>query len=324
MSSTTTGALTNTTPALVDTPLLAALERDGYVRIPSLLNYRQLSTLRAASENITNLAREGNWPHGIRTVPKQFPPWPKDPPDEKDGGIWGVQHLLHPSMPGRDAFAEIYFSDAVLDIVKELVGLKHATNGDEMLVMELFNMLVSPTGKRDFELCWHRDDVRPDVSSEEEQRQLAEKSPEGRQLHAQYNIALYEDASLMIVPGSHRRPRTQVERQADPYAPELPGQVTVALQPGDGLFYDSNILHRGAYQGIDTETEIGRMTLHGSVGLAGHGKGRARQVLQHSVGEWVDQAQFSIGGSIGERAESMRKRLVSMGRGDDVGFSLEG
>ena len=47
-------------------------------------------------------------------------------------------------MPGRDTFAEIYFSDVILDLVKELVGLEGTQNDDEMLVMELFNLLVSP------------------------------------------------------------------------------------------------------------------------------------------------------------------------------------
>ena len=66
------------------------------------------------------------------------------------------------------------------------------------------------------------------------------------------------------------------------------------------------------------------MTLHGSVGLAGHGNERARQVLQHAVGEWVDRAQFSMGGAKGQRAEAMRKRLVDMGSGKDLGYSLVG
>ena len=227
-------------------------------------------------------------------------------------------------MPGRDSFAELYFSNALLDIVKELVGQTDTLDGDGMLVMELLNLLVSPTGKRDFELCWHRDDVRPDLDPEEERHQLSEKSPDGRQLHAQYNIALYEDSSLIVVPGSHRRIRTPTERNAEPYAAELPGQVTVTLHAGDALFYDSNILHRGVYKGIDAQTEAGRMTLHGSVGLAGHGKQRARQVLQHGVGEWIDKARFTLEGKVGERAENMRRRLVEMGRGDDVGYSLQG
>ena len=70
-------------------PLLDALQRDGFVRIPSLLTHLQLSTLRTAAETATQLARKGEWPH-IRTVPKQFPPWPREPPDEKDCSIWGV------------------------------------------------------------------------------------------------------------------------------------------------------------------------------------------------------------------------------------------
>ena len=324
MSSTTTTVLSNeAAPKPHHKSSLEALRRDGFVHISSLLSAEQLSVLRAASSEITERARNAQWPH-IRTVPKQFPPWPRKPPPEQDGSIWGVQHLLHPLMPGRDTFAKIYFSDAILDIVKELVGLEGTQNDDEMLVMELFNLLVSPSGKKDFELCWHRDDVRPDVGPDEELRQLNEKAPGGRQLHAQYNIALYEDSSLVVVPGSHRRPRTEAERTADPYAPELPGQAVVHMSPGDAVFYDSNILHRGIYSGIDARSETGRMTLHGSVGLAGHGKERARQVLQHGIGEWVGQAQFSVPGEAGERAEGMRKSAIAMGSGDGVGFSLEG
>jgi len=68
------------------------------------------------------------------------------------------------------------------------------------------------------------------LKAQEEQRQLDEKSPGGRQLHAQYNVALYEDSSLIVVPGSHRRVRTPAERDAGPYAQDLPGQVTITLQ----------------------------------------------------------------------------------------------
>ena len=167
MSSPITTTKRELASAVDASPLLDTLQRDGFVRIPSLLTHLQLSTLRAAAETATQLARKGEWPH-IRTVPKQFPPWPREPPDEKDGSIWGVQHLLHPSMPGRNVFIELYFSNALLDIIKELVGQTDTPNGDGMLVMELFNLLVSPTGKRDFELCWHRDDVRPDLDPEEE------------------------------------------------------------------------------------------------------------------------------------------------------------
>ncbi|KAK7890320.1 hypothetical protein LTR67_008206 [Exophiala xenobiotica] len=302
------------------TPYLDALRKDGFVKIPSLISPKLLHALRSACEYTTDRARQGQWPY-VRTVPKQYPPWHQWKPGDN---IWGVQHLLHPDMKTRDTFTELYFSDEILSVVKELVGLKNDPQGYDKLVMELFNLLVSPAEQQDFELCWHRDDVRPDVSPEEEERQLKEKSPDGRQLHAQYNIALFDDASLIVVPGSHRRVRTETERAAAPYEANLPGQLVVELGPGDAVFYDSNILHRGIYEGIDSSHDLGRMTLHGSVGLAGHGTERARQVLQHAVGDWVDRAQFTVDGPKAERAEAMRQRLVAMGSGKDLGYSLVG
>ena len=239
------------------TPYLDALQRDGYVVIPNLLDKHMLLGQKAACRWATDGARQGRWPF-IRTVPKQYPPWPKWEKGESHN-IWGVQHLLHPDMMPRDTFAELYFSDALLDVVKELMGLKDNESADDRLVMELFNLLVSPAENQDFELCWHRDDIRPDVTAEEEARLLKEKSPEGGQLHAQYNIALFDDASLIVVPGSHRRVRTQAERDADPYEPNMPGQLVVELKSGDAVFYNSNILHRGTYKGIDATSELGRM-----------------------------------------------------------------
>ncbi|EEP79317.1 conserved hypothetical protein [Uncinocarpus reesii 1704] len=294
--STTTTTSTETGAA----PYLTALRRDGFVLIPGLISPEQIATLRRAAAKATHLARHGQWPH-IRTVPKQFPPFPTTPPPASEGGIWGVQHLLHPDMPGRTDFANLYFSPKVLDIVEELVGLKGKPPSEvEPLTMELFNLLVSPTC-REFALRWHRDDIPtpPTLPPEEELAQLQAKSPADRpQSHAQYNIALYPDSSLIVVPGSHLRARTQAERDADPFEPDMPGQQVVTLQPGDAVFYDSNIFHRGVYKGTEIpahesdEVEGIRMTLHGSVGLAepveeGKKGVRATVVLQHGVGGWV-------------------------------------
>jgi hypothetical protein len=59
-----------------------------------------------------------------------------------------VQHLLHPSIPGRALFADVCFSDEILDVVRELLGGVL----EEELVIELFNLLVSPSREKDFEL----------------------------------------------------------------------------------------------------------------------------------------------------------------------------
>ncbi|PGH18223.1 hypothetical protein AJ79_00561 [Helicocarpus griseus UAMH5409] len=325
------------------TPHLTSLQRDGYVVIPNLLSPSQLTTLRAVASHAADLARTGKWPH-IRTVPKQFPPWPSTPPPAEEGGIWGVQHLLHPEMPGRDEFANLYFSPRVLEIVEELVGVKKSSASEpEPLTMELLNLLVSPTHVP-FALRWHRDDIPtpPTLSAEDELAALKQKSPPDRpQSHAQYNIPLYDDASLIVVPGSHRRARTQAEREADPYEDNVPGQLVVKLRPGDAVFYDSNIWHRGAYGAVDpaVKSDDGvvkglRLTVHGSVGLAVNDgpagektNARSKVVLQHGVGFWVrreDAAFEGLEGEVKERAERMRKRLIEMGSGEGVGYALEG
>ncbi|KYK54923.1 phytanoyl-CoA dioxygenase [Drechmeria coniospora] len=283
---------------------LADLERDGFVVVKSIVSKERLELLREASGRVEKMARAGQWPH-IRTVGKQFPPWDSTP----EKGIWGVQHLMKPDLPGCDIFADMYFSEEVLSIVRELLQCD-----DDDLVMELFNMLVRPDS--DFELRWHRDDIPATATAEEEMDRLGHPA-----FHAQYNFALWDDRSLVLVPGSHKRARTETERSADPFEKVLPNQLVVHLEPGDIAFYNNNILHRGVY---DCSKE--RVTLHGSVGHAGGSKLRARNVLQHGIGAWVDKVDFSnMKDGDRRRAEAMRARLVRMGgESGEVGYSLQG
>lgn len=272
------------------------LARDGFVRIPSNLTQEQLERLRSACKRSADLARAGKWPF-IRTLPKQFPPWNAD----VSNGIWGVQHLLHPDLPDNGIFASSYFADFIVDAVVEILDCS-----PDDLVMELYNLLIRPD--RDFALRWHRDDIPPTASATEEEERLLEPI-----LHAQWNLALYDDESLIVVPGSHARARTDAERSADAFEDEMPGQAVVRMKAGDIVFYNNNILHRGVYS-----SKIERMTLHGSMGVVGADAARARNVLQHGVGDWVQRCDFS---DIGPSAEEMRARLIAMGSGKDVGFS---
>ncbi|KAK1759743.1 hypothetical protein QBC47DRAFT_372962 [Echria macrotheca] len=191
--------------------------------------------------------------------------------------------------------------------------------------MELFNMLVRPDSDKKWNLVWHRDDIPPSATPSEEEGVLKREA-----WHAQWNLALYRDEALEVVPGSHLRARTDVERRITTLQngdeEEMPGAVKVILEPGDVVFYDSNILHRGVY-----DPAVERMTLHGSVGHVRGSEARARNVLQHGVGVYVADCDFGcLGGETEERAvaEGMRERLVAMGRergGEgDVGYSLEG
>lgn len=289
--------------------LLDRLNRDGFVVVSGALSPSTLEELRQATQRTAALARAGDWPH-VRTLPKQFPPWPEStpgrPPPE---GIWGVQGMMHPDLPDSGAFIKAYFSDAVVGPTKELLGC-----GDDELVMELFNLLVRPDA--DFELRWHRDDIPATATAEEELARLRRPA-----FSAQWNMALYDDESLVVVPGSHLRARTDEERAAGPFEAAMPGQMVVKLTAGDVVFYNNNILHRGVYTAARE-----RMTLHGSAGHVGGSALRARNVLQHGLRGWVDRVDLGVlGGGERARAEHMREMLVKMGReAGDVGFSLEG
>ena len=282
-------------------PLLDQLNKVGYVVIPKLIDEATVEKLRVACAEVTELARAGNWPY-IRTLPKQFPPWPQS---TYVNGVWGVQHLMHPDMPHSAEFVSHYFSDELCNVVKELLQCS-----DEDLVMELFNLLVRPT--KDFELRWHRDDVPPEATSEEEMERLAKPG-----WHAQWNMALYDDASLIVVPGTHARARTEDERNAGPFESNMPGQLIVELGPGDAVFYNNNILHRGKY---DPTKE--RATLHGSMGHVKGGQERARNVLQHGR-DWIGEVKLDgLGAEQQERAKGMRSRLVKLaGEVEVTGFS---
>lgn len=183
--------------------------------------------------------------------------------------------------------------------------------------MELYNLLVRPSDGKDYELRWHRDDIPAMATAEEEIDRLGKPA-----WHAQWNLALCDnDESLIVVPGSHLRARTEPEREAGPFEPAMPGQLVVKLNAGDVVFYNNNILHRGRYDGARE-----RLSLHGSVGHVAGGRLRARNVLQHAVGSWVDGCDFSgLPEKQRSRAEGMRARLVKLGReSGDVGYSLDG
>ncbi|CAP66534.1 uncharacterized protein PODANS_4_9560 [Podospora anserina S mat+] len=165
---------------------LTRLTTHGYVIIPSFLPPSTLSALRTASSTLISLSSAGQWPH-VRTTGKQFPPW--DPSlVPHSAGIWGVQHLLHPSLPlppsQREAFVKLYFSPALLSLSREILSLPPPDG----LVMELFNLLCGPSDGKGFELSWHRDDI-PASATEEEERERVCKPGEVYS-HTQWNLPL--------------------------------------------------------------------------------------------------------------------------------------
>ena len=80
----------------------------------------------------------------------------------------------------------------------------------------------------------------------------------------QWNLALFDDTALMVVPGTHRQALSPKQRevlassgQQRAYIESMPGALRVELKAGDGVAYNSNIVH-----GVDNPRRVKRRTLH--------------------------------------------------------------
>ncbi|KAJ3819476.1 hypothetical protein F5880DRAFT_1099126 [Lentinula raphanica] len=284
-------------------------DTQGFVVVPGLVSSRDFSELRKASQNVISRTREGSWPHR-RTVGKQFPPFDNDHPDS-----WGVQHVMHPDLGESAAvFSDWYTSDALTRVCAELLQCK-----EEDLQLELFNLLINPLS-HSFALRWHRDDVKETALPEEEQAAL-DKWHTG----VQWNTALYEDACLYVVPGSHKVPRTPEQRAHSctldpPDNPlSMPDAKLLTLKAGDTVFYNSNILHCASY---DHTAE--RATLHACMGDARFSAARRRNILQHGL-SWVKDERFRD--QLTPKGKRMLDKLLELQQnfpGDGIGYSLDG
>ncbi|KAH9475212.1 hypothetical protein JR316_0012323 [Psilocybe cubensis] len=244
---------------------------DGYVIIPGLIEGEYRSNLESACERVIAKTRNGSWLHR-RTVGKQFPPYGQDNPDS-----WGIQHLMHPDLK-EPIFVQWYTSPKLLGVATELLGCS-----EEDLQMELLNLLINPES-HDFALRWHRDDIREDATAEEELKAL--------------NIWHYGV------------PRTEAQRKLSsgqiPENPlDMPGAIQITLQPGETVFYNSNILHCATYK-----SDTRRATLHGCMGDAKGGASRARNILQHGL-RWMKGEDFfqTLPNS---NANRMLEKLISL------------
>ncbi|MSP11993.1 MAG: hypothetical protein EXR62_03430 [Chloroflexi bacterium] len=201
-------------------------QEQGYVIVPGL-NPALLEPLRRASA-------------------AKVEEWSKIPLDQASDRYW-VQFR-----PGIDdqAFLDYMASDKLLGTMQDLIGPN--------LVWNALFCLLGAYRRGNWARVWHRDGMNRYNSPEEEVAILMQ-----RQLHAQWNCALYEgDNCLQVIPGSHRRPITAQEvliLRQDPNA-DLPNQVVVELQVGEAVYYNHLLIHRGVYK-----EGLRRETLHGHI-----------------------------------------------------------
>ena len=138
---------------------------------------------------------------------------------------------------------EFYFDDRTLGFTRRLM------DAPDVAPQGMWVLCHSGTG-------WHRDihpiDMAPLDGLQEDIRLNGPP-------YLQWNLPLYDDSYLHVIPGSHLRRNNEAESKKERRmgVVPLPGEIIVDLKAGDGVVYINGILHSATPNGDDK-----RRTLH--------------------------------------------------------------
>ena len=212
---------------------------NGYLIIRQCIPPDRLDELRGSFEALVDRQRE-IWARERG---------PGDPP----GGVWetGAQP--------RVSFDEVVDADTANTVEfclhENTLGVsRQLLSGDEVGVHQL-QLMCNPVSDHPGGTGWHRD-TSPDgdVPLEGVQQDMLSNGPG----YVQWNIPMYDDNVLWVVPGSNREPTTPdqlAQLRKDRLAPP-PGGIPVELKAGDGVVYVNHMLHSGANYGTTLRRTI--------------------------------------------------------------------
>ncbi len=218
---------------------------EGYVILRNVIPADELEALRASYEIL---------------VERQKVIWAQERnPDDPPGGVWEASAqprlLLHQS-PLVDQIdedtasaVEIWLHENTQGASSELLGVSDAAVTEMML-------MCNPVRDRG-PAHWHRDLYPPyGAPLQGYVDDITESGPR----YVQWNLCLYDDEVLWVIPGSHTRLNTARENEllrTNRHIP-FPGSVQTHLNAGDGVAYILPILHWGS----NYSTKM-RRTIHG-------------------------------------------------------------
>ncbi len=219
---------------------------EGYVILRGVIPPQQLEGLQRAHEVL---------------VERQKEIWARERgPDDPPGGVWETHAqprlnlgALADQIDAQTIGAvEIWLHENMQGVSSRLLGVEDAAV-TEMMVM------CNPV--RDHETAghrgWHRDFYPPHTAP---LQGYADDILENGPRYVQWNLPLYDDNVLWVVPGSHARLNTAEENAAlnsDARTP-VPGAVQTHLAAGDGVAYILPLLHWGSRYNAKM-----RRTIHG-------------------------------------------------------------
>ena len=219
---------------------------EGYVILRQVIPPHQLADLRRAYELL---------------VERQKVIWARERgPDDPPGGVWETNaqpRLNLGALAGHiDAqtvsAVECWLHENTQGVSSRLLGVEDAAVTEMML-------MCNPV--RDHETDdhrgWHRDFYPPHTAPLQGYNEdILENGPR----YVQWNLPLYDDSVLWVVPGSHVRFNTDAENAAlnkDASTP-LPGAIQTHLAAGDGVAYILPLMHWGSRYNANM-----RRTIHG-------------------------------------------------------------
>ena len=225
----------------------------GYLIVKEAVPRDKIERVRQAYETLVAYQRE-NW-KAERAE--------NDPP----GGVWETapqprlqlsrQPLVNQIDQETAPAVEVWLEENIHGVSTELLDVSDGAVTEMM-------MMCNPV--RDHGPAkWHRDHHPIDTAP---LQGYIDDILEGGPRYVQWNIPLYDDSVLWVIPGSHLRLNTPEENElmlADPCRP-LPNGVQTHLEAGDGVVYILPILHWGSnYSPKMRRTIHGGFSTHTSI-----------------------------------------------------------
>jgi ectoine hydroxylase-related dioxygenase (phytanoyl-CoA dioxygenase family) len=215
----------------------------GYLIVRELIPSEQLARLRAAYELAVERHRAKRPEHWSTVAQPRV-------------------HLDEGVVDERNAeTVEFWCSDRMLDLASRLL------DASDPGVQRMMMMCNSSADRGPAN--WHRD-TQPTAFAP--LRISVDDVRENGPRRVQWNIPLYDDAVLWVVPGSQLRLNTEAENRqlAENPRVRLPGAVRVELRAGDAVGYNNLILHWGS----DYSSRM-RRTVHGGHSLFAYNEDNA-------------------------------------------------
>lgn len=225
---------------------------EGYLVLRQVIPPKELNSLRESYELMVSRQRN------IWIKERN----PHDPPE----GIWetSAQPRLH---LGREPLAELVDEKTASTIEiwthENMQSASSKLLGEEDAGVTEMMLMCNPV-KDHGPAVWHRDHHPIDTAPLQGYiDDIVETGPR----YVQWNLSLYDDNVLWVIPGSHLRVNTEQENAQlldNPRTP-LPGGVQTHLNAGDGVVYILPILHWGSNYSPKM-----RRTIHGGFSIFTH------------------------------------------------------